>query len=1057
MTPSKKPLVQTGWAMVIAGFLAAGPAQGVMVTWVGTNGFSATTNWSDVNNWDQINTTSHISPANNAANFTFQTAMPGPGLVTVNVDGAYGTPGTGPAQSYGAFFGQTNGYHTVFIQPGITWALQAQAGTPGLGLCVSPQPTNNNTIGAVYNPGISYTNYTTIEGVGGTLLADSAGLRVEGGSTIGGNHYSILDMSGLGTFIMTNNQQGTSANINSNSFLLVDGAPNSQGLIYLALTNVITLLDNFQVGYVGYSSNSLPIGVYLGQSNYISTGPSNNNLVIGAAGCTDGFLQFNPALLGGAAKPTVYLTGYGGSQNVTICGANGGVAPGSALCNLTGGIVTWFANTLSLGVSGTSGISANGVLTFDGGTINANSVTVGAQPNSGGAAGAGTINIGQNAVFQANNSLVLGSATGTAAPGTAGTINITGGTLVANSVTTGGGTGTVNLTNGVWDVAVAGHGVTNMIVTAFNAAVSTNIINITSISLNVAPARFHLLTANLSGVSSLDLGSLPVGPDPAHPYKGYLDTTNTPGLIDLVLTGGPFESGPDLLTDPGFEVDPGGPTTTIYGWNIYSAGSGNVLSQTSSTLGNDGNNYLQVFQAYTGATNDNGVYQDNISGPGAVYAANGWAFVSSSGTLALAGQNVAWIEVTFRDAGANILALYRSALINTNAIATGAFPENTWVNLPVTNQYNPLTGLITNSTAALVAPSGTSFVRYQVVFQGDPAGSQGSVFFDDLTLIQTAGGPYGNYNIVWSDEFNGTSISTNNWVFNAYNIGNGQNGWGNNELEYYTATNAYVSNGLLHIMAYNQPYDGYNYTSAKMITDGLVNMLYGRIAFRVSIPPGAGLWPACWLVPQDSVYGPWAASGEIDVMESTGQLPNNVIGTIHYGGPYPDTAQSGGPPYNFIPGTSLYDFNVYVLDWTTNAISWYINGWLYETQTNWWSSSNTNNTELNPHPAPFNEPFYIIMNLAIGGSYGGAVDNSAFPADMQVDYVRLYNVTAPLQLDIASSRGNLVLTWPSNIVCHLESTTNLGAGSGWTNVTGAATPYSLSPRSAAAFYRLASP
>src|SRR5208282_686370 len=104
-----------------------------------------------------------------------------------------------------------------------------------------------------------------------------------------------------------------------------------------------------------------------------------------------------------------------------------------------------------------------------------------------------------------------------------------------------------------------------------------------------------------------------------------------------------------------------------------------------------------------------------------------------------------------------------------------------------------------------------------VVFQGDAANSPGSVYFDDLMLTQVAGGPYGNWNIVWSDEFNGTSISTNNWVFNAYNIGNGQGGWGNNELEYYTTTSAYVSNGLLNIMVYTQPYDGYNYPSAKLI------------------------------------------------------------------------------------------------------------------------------------------------------------------------------------------------------------------------------------------------
>jgi beta-glucanase (GH16 family) len=146
-----------------------------------------------------------------------------------------------------------------------------------------------------------------------------------------------------------------------------------------------------------------------------------------------------------------------------------------------------------------------------------------------------------------------------------------------------------------------------------------------------------------------------------------------------------------------------------------------------------------------------------------------------------------------------------------------------------------------------------------------------------------------------------------------------------------------------------------------------------------------------------------------------------------------------------------------VLEWTTNAINWYINGQLYETQTSWWSSSTTNTINQNPYPAPFNQPFYLIMNLAIGGTLGGTIDNSIFPSDMQVDYVRLYNQTAPLQLTASLSNRKFSLTWPSNIVCHLESATNLSATASWTNVAGAVTPFSTNPLSTAAFYRLVSP
>ncbi len=485
-----------------------------------------------------------------------------------------------------------------------------------------------------------------------------------------------------------------------------------------------------------------------------------------------------------------------------------------------------------------------------------------------------------------------------------------------------------------------------------------------------------------------------------------------------------------------------------------SAGGNLTMNFGSLGVGESDFNGFQLQAAIVSEAGTYGVYQDNLSGPGAVYAADGWAYTSASDTLA--GQNAAWIEVTFRDASANILALYRSALITTNAVATGTFPKNTWIDLPITNQYNPNSYAITNHTAALVAPAGTSFVRYQITFQGGALYSAGSVYFDDLTLTQTAGGPQGNWNIVWSDEFNGASISPTNWTFE---IGNGSGGWGNNEQEYYTSLpqNAYVSNGLLHIVGLNQSYDGYSYTSARMKSEGLFTALYGRFAFRVKLPAGQGLWPALWMMPEDSVYGGWAASGEIDVMENIGSIPTNVFGTLHFGGPYPDNTQSYGLSYNFLPGASVTNFNIYLLEWTTNAINWYINGQLYETQTSWWSSSTTDNSTINPYPAPFNKPFYIIMNLAIGGTLGGTINNSIFPCDMQVDYVRLYNLTAPLQLTSSLSGGKLLLTWPSNIVCHLESTTNLSVASAWTNVAGAVTPFSVTPPSTAVFYRLASP
>lgn len=521
--------------------------------------------------------------------------------------------------------------------------------------------------------------------------------------------------------------------------------------------------------------------------------------------------------------------------------------------------------------------------------------------------------------------------------------------------------------------------------------------------------------------------------------------------ITSLAVSGSLLHATSLLLNPGFEADPQGQTSALLGWNTYTGGSGNVWSETSSTYAHSGTNYLKVYQAFNSTVNYNGVYQDNLSGPGAVYSADAWAYTLSSD--ALAGQNVAWIEVTFRDAAANVLALYRSTLINTNVIAKGLFPKSTWQHLYITNQYNPTTYVITNTTSQLVAPAGTSFVRYQVMFQGDANNSGGSVYFDDLDLVQTAGQPQGNWNIVWSDEFSGTTINTKNWNFDTGN----NNGWGNGELEDYTTSsqNAYVSGGYLNIVALNPSTN--TYTSARVNSSGLFSPLYGRVSWRAKIPAGQGLWPALWMYPQSSVYGGWAASGEIDVMETIGSNPTNIFGTLHFGGPYPDNTQSSGPSFNFLPGTSVTNFNIYTVEWATNAINWYINGLLYETQTSWWSSSNTGNTELNPYPAPFNEPFFLIMNLAVGGTLGGTPVSSTFPADMQIDYVRYYNVTSPLQITVTPEPGanEMILTWPTNVVCHLEYATSVNGP--WTSILSATSPYTAHTTATSFFYRLQSP
>src|SRR3954452_1487500 len=195
-----------------------------------------------------------------------------------------------------------------------------------------------------------------------------------------------------------------------------------------------------------------------------------------------------------------------------------------------------------------------------------------------------------------------------------------------------------------------------------------------------------------------------------------------------------------------------------------------------------------------------------------------------------------------------------------------------------------------------------------------------------VLLAGVAGRASAASQLAWSDEFDGSAIDPSRWAFDTGNGPPGLAGWGNNELEYYTsrAQNAYVTNGILHIVARQEAFGGQNYTSAKMKTVGLFSKTYGRFEFRALLPQGQGYWPGLWMMPQDSVYGGWAASGEIDVMENKGSNPTNVLGTIHFGGQWPTNSQSHGPSYTFQGGDSVTNWHVYSVEWTTNSIKWFV-------------------------------------------------------------------------------------------------------------------------------------
>ena len=243
---------------------------------------------------------------------------------------------------------------------------------------------------------------------------------------------------------------------------------------------------------------------------------------------------------------------------------------------------------------------------------------------------------------------------------------------------------------------------------------------------------------------------------------------------------------------------------------------------------------------------------------------------------------------------------------------------------------------------------------------------------------------YPGYHLVWSDEFYLPTINSANWTHQI--MGDG----GNQELQYYTAraVNSRVEDGHLVIEAHREDYQvgsqTYKFTSGRLRTAGKQDFLYGKIEARINLPKGAGMWPAFWMMPTDSNYGGWAASGEIDIMESSNNM-DFIGGTIHYGGEWPDNTYSGNTYVNGMDFSA--DYHIYSIEWEPTVMRWYVDGTLYCTKTSWWSSGGA-------YPAPFNQRFHILLNLAVGGSYTGIYDwwnvTTNLPQQMLIDWVRVY-------------------------------------------------------------------
>lgn len=274
------------------------------------------------------------------------------------------------------------------------------------------------------------------------------------------------------------------------------------------------------------------------------------------------------------------------------------------------------------------------------------------------------------------------------------------------------------------------------------------------------------------------------------------------------------------------------------------------------------------------------------------------------------------------------------------------------------------------------------------------------------------------WELVWSDEFDGTSVDTSKWSYE-------QNCWGggNNEQQCYTnrPDNSFVADGVLNIVAKREDFTGPDspegdgsgtktlpYTSARLRTKNIQEWTFGRFEIRAKLPFGQGTWPAIWMLPTDSPYGTWASSGEIDIMEAVnlktvtdGGAPEAAVhGTLHYGRNWPDNVQSGAAyllPNNANPAD---DFHEYAVEWEEGEIRWYVDGVHFATQrdTGWYGQYRVDGVLTDaPVGAPFDRfsQFHLLLNLAVGGNWAGNVNNkgideSVFPQTLQVDYVRVY-------------------------------------------------------------------
>lgn len=305
-----------------------------------------------------------------------------------------------------------------------------------------------------------------------------------------------------------------------------------------------------------------------------------------------------------------------------------------------------------------------------------------------------------------------------------------------------------------------------------------------------------------------------------------------------------------------------------------------------------------------------------------------------------------------------------SAVVSTDNSGNVAFTAT--ASNAVSYDYDFGNGIFQTSSSGTLTYKYPSSATYTVSVVAKGSGGQTISKSISVTVVVA-------FALVWSEEFNTDGVpDAAKW---GYDIGTGSNGWGNNELQYYTnrTDNVIVSGGTLKIIAKKENFSGSAYTSTRLISKDKFSFKYGKVEARAKLPIGIGTWPAIWMLGNNINTVSWPACGEIDIMEHVGKEQNKIYGTLHY--PGRSGGNADGATVN-IPNVST-EFHKYSMEWTASFIKISVDDVVFFTYNN----SNT---------TPFNQNFFFLLNVAMGGSFGGPVDPAFVSSTLEIDYVRVY-------------------------------------------------------------------